>query len=268
MSRLVIYFSIHPPTYPEPLRTETFLINFSACDIFIMENTEQWLTECPELESQYNCLSNGGIGVIIPQKVMGEIENMLPNEPPNEFQKQLEATIHCRERSIILERTPVPYLKVEDFPRELQNALKTGLEEAVKCCKLQLREWAANMNQRDDTLLDLICEQLKGNAKVFVFWGAAHEKYLSKLLNEKKISFIPERFCSPMLEERVLFPLTIGEQLDETDVLRWLYVQVTRQNGDFEKVRTLMEKADAMDKKQLRFELTALSDRIKLEGIN
>jgi len=159
-------------------------------------------------------------------------------------------------------------LKIEEYPGELQFALETGLEGAVKLCKTQLQELAANMNQRDKALLDLICEQLKGNAKVFVFRGGAHEKYLSKLLNEKKILFTSVRFCQPTLEERVLFPLTMGELFDETNVFRWLYVQVNRLNGGFEKLRTLMEKADTMDKKQLESELTALSNRLSISGLD
>jgi hypothetical protein len=223
-----------------------------------MENTEQWHTKCCDLESQYNRLSNGGaIDEIIPCEGKDSIEHQLP---PSEFEKVLRGKIHCSERTVILERSPVPYLETKNFHTDLKNTLEqTGLDGAVKLCETQLQELAANMNQRDKALLDLICKQLKGNAKVFVFRGAAHERYLSKLLNEKKILFTPVRFCQPTLEERVLFPLTMEEQLDETDVLKWLYVQVTRHNGDFEKLRTLMEKADAMDKKQLRFELTALS---------
>jgi hypothetical protein len=268
LSQLTIYFSIHSESYPEPLLDARFQDNFRNCNTFIMENAEQWQTKCCDLESQYNRLSNNAIGEIIPCQGKDTIEQQLAALPPSKFEKALRDTIRCKERSIILERSPVPYLKIEEYPGKLQFALETGLEGAVELCKKQLLELAANMKQRDDALLDLICKQLKGNAKVFVFRGGAHEKYLNKLLDERKILFTPVRFCQPTLEERVLFPLTIGEQFDETDVLRWLYVQVNRQNGDFEKLRTLMEEAEVMDKKRLESKLTALSDRRSTSGLD
>ena len=223
-----------------------------------MENACQWQIYCKDLQEQYNRLSNNA------PVNHDSIESQLPL---SEFEKELHHTIKCSEKSIILEKSPVPYVNEEEFPLKLRSALRVGVEDAVELCKQQLQDIAESMKQRDDALVTLICEQLRDNYEIFVFRGAGHQEYLSRLLNGRNIDFTPERFCLlPILEERVTAPLTIGKQVDETDVLRWVYVQVNRQNGDFEQLRLLMDKACALNEKQLRTELAALSDRFKSEG--
>ena len=259
MSPLTIYFSLHHRNDASPLLCEKFQTNFKMCDVFIMENACQWQLKRLELQEQYNRLSNGAS--VVPTKPNGDPYSIEARLPLSKFEKQLQDIIHCSERSIILERSPVPYVKVEDFPIRLQNALKIGVKDAVQLCKSQQQQLAASMIQRDDALINLISEQLSGNVKVFVFRGASHEEYLSRRLRATNIRFTTERFCPRVLEERVTVPLTIGQQLDETDVLKWVYVQVNRQNDDFEQLRLLMTKADTMGKEQLEIELAALSNR-------
>lgn len=244
-------------TYPEPLRREEFRTNFLACNVFLVEMACQWPVEKPDLELQYNQLSAGEIDDI-PERP-GSIEEQLEEISPmrRDFTKELRATIHRSKKKIVLERPPVPFLNVEYFNAELMEALRLlGVDAAVALCKHQQQRLATSMVQRDCALVKLITQQLSSGARLFAFRGIAHEPWLCRLLSLHGVRPNSIRFAEePSLQERLVRPLTIGEQIREADVLRHLYVVLNQRKDEYQEIMTLEKEAQAKSEEEIRTQL-------------
>src|SRR5208337_3222478 len=61
LSNIVFYFAPHWETFPDPIRSSDFCTCLERCDIFLLEYSEQWMVQEPDLECKYNRLAHGEI---------------------------------------------------------------------------------------------------------------------------------------------------------------------------------------------------------------
>lgn len=212
---------------------------------------EQWVLEEPDLELQYNRLSAGEIDHI-ERKAQGEIEQLL-GLSEGDFTKELHAAIRLSKKKVVLEKSPVPYLDAGRFDKELLDALELkGVEETIVLCKHQRQRLATSMVQRDCALVELIDDQLRSGAKLFTFRGGAHEPWLRRLLGLRNVPVRCLRFGEPSLPERLVSSLTIGEQIQDVDILYYLYMILNSRKGDYEELMTLEKRARVKNEAELR----------------
>jgi hypothetical protein len=213
MSQLTIYFTLH--RFRPELRNEDFLRAFGECDTFLVEVADQWPSN--DWQDQYNELSQG-----TKDTLGGFIENLLP---PSPFQRELECRIYCSGRKIVLEHSQ--FSLAPDFLGDIdpETDLQSDLDAALANYRLRCQETASRMVQRDRDLVGLIESLLTGDGRLLTFRGAAHQQWLCRLLESKNIipdviRFLPRQTA----DERVLSPLTMGEDVSDVEFLRRIYV--------------------------------------------
>jgi hypothetical protein len=260
MHPFTIYFTPHLSWHPEELSQKGFLTSFDACDTFLLEMAKQWLWQEPDLEADYNRLSVGEIDEI-PSERLGEIEKALGG---HEFEERLKEKIHRSKKRIVLERIPVPPVRVEKFNSQLVDKLvKCGVSEAVALCRDQRQRIASNMIQRDTALLELIRAELAAGRRLFSFRGAAHEQFLCHLLGRRGIDVKAIRYDEPSVLERLATAMTMGKQAEDVDVQRSLYWILSAQKleGDYDGMMAISRRAESMNENQLLSELEQLRRR-------
>lgn len=252
MSQLTIYFTLHQ--FPVELQASQFQTNFDACQTFIVENADRWDLAQEALENQYNLLSRGKIPRIERFRP-GDIEAQFEEwglGAADDFTTELDATIHCSQRKIVLEHSPVPRVDIERFPSILKGILDSeGVEKTVATCRRQQEELAAAIIQRDTALVDLIDQESKSASKVFAFRGAAHEASMLHLLKSRNIPATPLRFHpEPFLEELIVSPLTLREAVQEEVIRRYL-CRIMRYPTGYEELLDFDKEAKNMSKEDL-----------------
>jgi hypothetical protein len=211
MRELTIYFTIH--CFPEVLKNKEFLRAFGDCRVFLVEASDQWAS--PDLQEQYNDLSQGKR-----DRIGDKIERQLSRP----FQEELERVIYRSFRKIVLEQSP--FSSDIELRGNLEQDLREGLDEVVADRRLRFQKLATRMIKRDCVLVGLIEKSLATETGLFTFRGATHEEWLCRLLRNRNIEPDVIRFPSRRTaEERIVVPLTNGEEAPDIEILRWIYVQ-------------------------------------------
>jgi hypothetical protein len=241
MSPLVICFAPHFPDFPDPLLATDFETNFEQCDTFILDYAEQWMEDDPDRELRYNELSAGRLKYVLP---IG-----CPEETPLEpFTKQLQDTIRGKGKRVILEQSPVPF--AAPSMADIREQLFLGeVDSALAMFREQQETFARGMMERDQALISGIIErEIKTGAKLFLFRGAAHHRYVCKLLNDPSIQVI--QYADPPLSERVVAALMMGESVPPLDFLRVLYSEYNRRG--YQNWIALQKETESLSEQQIR----------------
>jgi hypothetical protein len=241
----VAYFVPHWETFPDPVRSSDFATNLERCDTFVLEYAQQWMSIEPDLETNYSKLARGEI-----RRVRGGMLEQA-NYLLKPFTDELQEKIYGCNKRILLERPPVDY--VETREAQIARLIKSRqFDEAISFHKSRQLDLANSMAQRDDALLDLVVGQVREGKRVFVFRGAAHERYLTALFSRELSMPRVLRFEDPPLSVRIVSALTMNEKVDDLDFLRVIYALVNLRNSHYGTYLNLQKEAEAMSDKELR----------------
>jgi hypothetical protein len=244
LHKLTIYFTLH--RFRPELRNEDFLRAFRDCDIFLVEAADQWPSN--DWECQYNELSQGR------RDALGGLIESLLTPPP--FQRELECRIYCSGKKIVLERSRFSLASDLQGEFSLVTDLQSGLNTALASHRMRCEEKASRMVQRDRDLVDLIENLLRSDVRLLTFRGAAHQRWLCRLLRSKSIEPDVIRFLpGQTADERVLSPLTNGEKVSDDEILRQIYVQLNAKEN-LQKHLEVETQAEEMTEEDLRTNLT------------
>ncbi len=246
LSNIAFYFAPHWETFPNPIRSSDFCTSLERCNIFLLEYSEQWMVQEPDLECKYNRLAHGEIRRIR--------EGMLARADylSKPYTDELEEKIHGCNKRILLERPTGPYVDTEE--KQIAQLIKSGqVDEAISLDKNRQHDLANSMVQRDDSLVDLIEEQIR-EKRLFVLRGAAHERYVTSLFGGKLSMPTVLRFEKPPLSVRLVGALTMSETVDDLDFLRHIYALV-QCDSDYLTYLNLQKQAESMSDNELRISL-------------
>jgi hypothetical protein len=242
---VVIYFAPHFPTFTNPILSSKFRTFLEASDVCVLEWTDKWTKYEPELESLFNQLSRGERTWVKSRRLGRGL---------NAFDRELQNALRGRNRRIVLERSPVEYVFIQEGD-VIALAQSSLLNEAVSLYKRQLMLLARNLVDREHALIKII-KELRTGKRLFVLRGADHERYLRNLLDREKISAECSTYEEPPLLRRLINSLTMGERIDDVDVQRVIYAMLHRRKGDYIEFVSLQKDAEAMTEAEVEARLS------------
>jgi hypothetical protein len=170
----------------------------------------------------------------------------------NPFDRELQNAMRGENKRIILERSPVEYPFIQEGD-VIALARAKRLEDAVALYKSQLGILVQNLTKRDQAIVKMLKALRSG--RLFVFRGADHERYVRYLLDEQSITASCITYEEPLLFRRLIGNLSMGEQIADVDIQRFIYVMLNRRQGDYMEFVALQKDAMAMTDAELQARL-------------
>jgi len=247
-ANLTIYFATHHPTYPDPILSKKFVSLFMDCQTFILECAERWQETDRDRENRYYQLSQGTLN---PTGALSLREGILNNLADDKFTMGMQQVLFGKKKEIRLEQPPLD--PSVDHLLDIRYELELGnVNAAISVYRKQFEDMASSMTVRDDELVgNILNAALKSDKTVLVFRGAAHERYLSNMLERESIKATAFRYEKPSLVERILFSLTENRNPSEEEFMRSLLADLADTTKDYRTLLSNHAKYETMDKDDL-----------------
>jgi hypothetical protein len=204
------------PWDPAPIFSDQFKLNFEKCDTFVLEYGDPWITNDRDKENLYNKLSKGNIA----PPIRGE--DLQP------FTKALQEEMYGKGKTIVLEQSPVSY--VPNYSLVTSELEKGRIDQAAALYRTETAKLADTIARRDEELVTKIIEPLLGSdGAVFSFRGLLHGPHMRCLLKRRSIQATCIRYPVDYvldLDERITGAITLGELVQDIEILRRFYVMI------------------------------------------